>query len=525
MARPGFVLEVDDRTPPLLVSAGQRLQLERFPLGTEVVYPPEPLPQLDDTVAAVDAALAEPISSEPLAAKLSAGMRLTIAFDGVSATPPLPAPDVRGRIIERVLTLAAAAGVDDVALICANGLTRRNTDAELRQLLGERVFRSFYADGRLTNHDAEDDTHLTVLRHGSHEPADDDRSPATAEVALNSRVAESDLLVTVHLARSLTGNGTATVTDGLGSRASIGAEQRLAAVRDGQQTASRRAVEVVGDACDIFAIEAVLDNTSYRSPFGFLGEREWEWTLKSQAKLYALRRATAIASSTGRQLIPPRMHAGNRPTQVSAGTPDAVAAASREQLLRQQQVEVTGQADVLVLGVPTVTADSVGAATDPLQGAWHALAMGCGAVTDEPLLRAGGTVIVHHPLTQQFSSLHHPSSIDFFTDVLSATTDAAEISDRFEAKYADDPWYVELYRHALAFHGLHPLHRWYQMTPAREHAGDVIFVGADRRSADRMGFRAASRLTDALEMASATVGNEPRIRYLHAPPDLLGTVT
>ena len=44
--RPGFVLEVDERTPPLLVHRGDGMSLERFPLGTRVVYPPEPLPGL-----------------------------------------------------------------------------------------------------------------------------------------------------------------------------------------------------------------------------------------------------------------------------------------------------------------------------------------------------------------------------------------------------------------------------------------------------------------------------------------------
>ena len=38
MGRPGFVLEVDDRTPPLLVPDGDRFRLERFPLGTRVIH-------------------------------------------------------------------------------------------------------------------------------------------------------------------------------------------------------------------------------------------------------------------------------------------------------------------------------------------------------------------------------------------------------------------------------------------------------------------------------------------------------
>ena len=34
MARPGFVLEVDERTPPLLVHQGEGFRLQKFPLGS-----------------------------------------------------------------------------------------------------------------------------------------------------------------------------------------------------------------------------------------------------------------------------------------------------------------------------------------------------------------------------------------------------------------------------------------------------------------------------------------------------------
>ena len=46
MSRPGFVLEVDERTPPLLFHNGEGFRLERLPLGSRVVYPPESLPGL-----------------------------------------------------------------------------------------------------------------------------------------------------------------------------------------------------------------------------------------------------------------------------------------------------------------------------------------------------------------------------------------------------------------------------------------------------------------------------------------------
>ncbi len=520
MARPGFVLEVDDRTPPLLVTDGPRLRLERFPIGTEVVYPAESLTRVDDLVAAIDTALAAPVDADPLSAYLRPGMRLTIAFDDVSSTPPLRTPDVRGRIVERVLIQAAAAGVDDVRLICANGLRRRNTEAELRQILGERVFRSFYADGNLTNHDAEDRDRLTLLL-----GADQDG----AEVAVNRRVAESDLVVMVHLVHGigqggLPGPGTAAVSAGLGSVASISAERSFAAVQDPQGTATRRAGEATAGATRVFQVEAVLDNENYAPAVDFLGRREWEWTLKSQLALVGLTRATALAPSRYARLFSSRLESGYGVTRVTAGDPDAVAAASLARVLEQQQVEVDGQADVLVVGVPAVTPYSIDAVTDPLLAAWHALGVGFQSATGAPLVRPGGAVIVYHPLAEDFSSLHHPASIDFFADVLPTSTDPAELADRFESKFADDPWYVQLYRGSYAFHAVHPFQLWYQMAPAVNHLGDVVVVGGDRRSTDRLGFRAASTLADALEITAATVGRTPRIRYLHTPPAVLGAV-
>ena len=66
MPRPGFVLEVDERTPPLLVHEGERFRLQRFPTGTRVVYPPDALPGIRDVPAAVRHALTNPIDMEPL---------------------------------------------------------------------------------------------------------------------------------------------------------------------------------------------------------------------------------------------------------------------------------------------------------------------------------------------------------------------------------------------------------------------------------------------------------------------------
>ena len=124
---------------------GEGFRLERLPVGTRIVYGPEPLSPLNDPDQAIRHALEHPLGdSQPLRSLLFPGMRLTIAFDDISLPlPPMRPPDNRQRVIEAVLDLAAEAGVDDVVLIAALALHRRMTDPELRHALGDRVFEAF----------------------------------------------------------------------------------------------------------------------------------------------------------------------------------------------------------------------------------------------------------------------------------------------------------------------------------------------------------------------------------------------
>ena len=89
MSRPGFVLEVDDRTPPLLVHEGLGFRLENFPLGTRVVYPPESIGTVPDVEGTIRDALLHPIDSEPLPSLLRPGHaaddRVRRRLDGAAA--------------------------------------------------------------------------------------------------------------------------------------------------------------------------------------------------------------------------------------------------------------------------------------------------------------------------------------------------------------------------------------------------------------------------------------------------------
>ena len=70
--RPGFVLEVDRSTPPTLFWHGEGFRLERLPVGSRVIYPPEPVDALDDPDGAIRHALLNPLGdSQPLPSLLT----------------------------------------------------------------------------------------------------------------------------------------------------------------------------------------------------------------------------------------------------------------------------------------------------------------------------------------------------------------------------------------------------------------------------------------------------------------------
>ena len=58
MPRPGFVLDVDRSTPPILFHHGEGFRLERLPAGrSRVIYPAEPLEALKNPDQAIRDAL------------------------------------------------------------------------------------------------------------------------------------------------------------------------------------------------------------------------------------------------------------------------------------------------------------------------------------------------------------------------------------------------------------------------------------------------------------------------------------
>jgi len=524
MPRPGFVLEVDERTPPLLVHQGEGFRLQKFPLGARVVYPPDSLPGLPDPNAAVRNALLDPIGTEPLPELLRPGMKLTIAVDDISLPlPPMKAPDVRQRVLESVLEIAARRGVDDVRIVMANSLHRRMTPVEMKHAVGERVYRSFWPEA-LSNHDAEDPQGMVTV-------GETDRGEV---VEINRRAAESDLLVYVNINLVAMDGGHKSVPVGLAGYRSLKHHHNVHTMlhsnsymdppRSALHSSAGRMGRVLAEHLKIFTIETTLNNDTFPSQMGFLNKREWEWSAKDQAMCLGAKRANEKAPARIRRELFRRIEAPYRVTGVHAGETEAVHKETLANVHRQQLTEVQGQADVMVVGLPYICPYNVNSIMNPILVQCLGLGYFFNMYLGKPVVRPGGVMILFHPVPWEFHQVHHPSYVDFFEEVLAETTDPQQIEAKFEEQYATDPWYIHLYRNSYAYHGVHPFYMWYWGAHAMDHLGDVIFVGADRKAVSRMGFRTASTFGDALEMAGETVGSAPSITYLHSPPLTLAEV-
>jgi len=205
-------------------------------------------------------------------------------------------------------------------------------------------------------------------------------------------------------------------------------------------------------------------------------------------------------------------------TGINAGETETVHEQTLAKLHQQQLVEVNGQSDVMVVGIPYLTPYNVNSILNPILV--HCMGLGYlfNMYRNKPVVRPGGAMIMFHPVPNEFHQVHHPSYVDFFEEVLSQTTDPSTIESKYEERYATDPWYIHLYRKSYAYHGVHPFYMWYWGAHALDYLGDVIIVGGDPKTCERLGYRSASSFRDALEMAGETVGRSPSISYFHVPP-------
>jgi hypothetical protein len=449
-------------------------------------------------------------------------MKVTIAFDDISLPlPPMRTPDLRQRIIEKVLDKCAAAGVDDIHLVCAIALHRRMTPGELREILGRRIFERFHPKGQLYNHDAESPDGNVLLG----------KTDRDEEVWINKRVADSDLLIYVNINLVAMDGGHKSINTGLTNYKTIRHHHNVHTLMHCKsymdpaasmlQRTCERMGQVVAGHVKSFHIETTVNSNTFPALFRTLQKPERAWNVWDRVNFHTNRLALKAIPYELRRRIWMSQRAPYGLTGIHAGNVDLVHERTVANVLRQQLVPVKGASDVVVMGLPYLCPYNVNSIMNPLLAWVMSVGYGFNLYRSQPLVRQGGVLIFTHPLYRRFNTDHHPSYVEFFDRVLADTRDPATIERKYEAEFAHNEKYIRMYREGYAYHGVHPFYMWYWGIYGAAWCGRVIAVGGDRAVADRLGFATASTVRDAIEQARDVVGPSPSVTCYHWPPIFL----
>jgi lactate racemase len=519
------VVYIDTNSAPRIMFSGEDLLLEDLPIGTRVIYPKPPLEGLVNPGAAIRYAINHPLEAEPLYAQLMPGMRVTIAVDDISLPlPPMATPDIRQTIIEILLELLDANGVDDVHIIVANSLHRRLTAAEMKRMVGSKIFNAFYPD-RYYNHDAEDPDGIVHLGKTEHNES----------VNINRRAVESDLLIYVNINLVPMDGGHKSVTVGLCDYESLKPHHEPQTIRDSDSymdparsvlnTKVERMGQIVARHMNVFHIETALNNRMFASSTAFLAKNEDEFTEVDRLKFEAMRWTLSKMPAAAKRKLFHAVPAQYQLVSCMAGKTEPVHKAIIQKNFEQYFVSLRGQADVLICPVPFISPYNVNSILNPLLVQVMGLGYFHNFYRGKPILRKGGVLILLHPCYDSFDHEHHPSYIEFFNRLLPETRDAMVLRHKYEEEFAKNPSYIEMYRRGNAYHGAHPFFMWYWGENGRQHVGKVIAAGAENAHVPaRLGWERAESLTEAIAMAKSFTGPSASITMMHHPPIVMADV-
>jgi hypothetical protein len=153
----------------------------------ETVADPPCIPQ-EKIVQETLNSLRNPLGMPPLAKLAFPGAKCVIIFPDRVKGGEQPTSH-RKICIPLILSELFSVGVrkEDVLLICSNGLHSKNTEQQIRGILGDALFDEYWPTGQIINHDSEDYEHLVDL--GTTERGD--------PVYINKYVFDADVAVLV----------------------------------------------------------------------------------------------------------------------------------------------------------------------------------------------------------------------------------------------------------------------------------------------------------------------------------------
>lgn len=464
---------------PTPILCGDREIMVSLPERTRVIRAPDPLPPLPDPEKTLREALAAPLGMDPLSKLVGPGARVTVAFDDpAKPLSPIRGGDFRELAIPVILEELERAGVsrDRIRLLCANALHRQWTRGELSRILGPKLVSAF-GPARLTCHDAEDPERIVFLG----------ETARGMEVEVNRAVMDSDLLIYVGVPATPFNGGWKSLAVGLSTWRSIRhhhrpfAQARGISTQDHERSSFHKLMREIGQV-----IEGALKPKGTR-----------------------ILQVEGVVNSA----LPPEI------CGIFAGTIEEAHRATLALLDRQFALPVTGQAEVVLFGLPNNDYYSRYSVFNPILLRNLALSYSVGSYQGMPLVRKGGLAIFVNPCRPQWSAQNHPSYIELFESILPRMRDPFEIWDLYAEDFAHRPEYVHRYRYAYGFHGAHPLILYGQGAYALRHLSRAFLACCEEPEvARRLGFEPFPTVEEAIAEAERTLGSDCSITYQVVPP-------
>jgi hypothetical protein len=487
------------RRVPLL--SGSRVAL--VPTGDEdvVLRPPPPPGQVVDVAAAVRDALRFPLSGPALADAAPAGGRATIVVE----PPALPFPDAqqdpRPDALAAAIDELSACGIPDTrqTILVAGGLGRRYGQRELERLLPPPRARTFR--GRVVVHDAEDDGLV----------------PVAEGTSVNPVLVGADLVVVVGAAETVLHGGPGTLAaacDAGTVRGLAGAGSLIEAGGLPEWERVLRIEESITAAAPVLGVSLVLDLPRLTGTYrGF----PYELDAVRHVVRSPFRRLFGLLPAFLRRDVLERQSRRIDAIAAFAGTPSVSHAEALLRGVDLRGLRLDEPVDALVVGAPWTGQHLPREIANPVSAAAVALGLALRLYRDAFPIRAGGTLVLVHPLSRSFTHGGEDPYAAMFA-ALRAARAPEELADAERAAAADERA-IAAYRSGSACHPLLPYADWAGCGPALSRLGRVVVAGSrDAIAARTLGFVPSHGIGSALEMAHGVAGGRARVAILLAPP-------
>ncbi len=458
----------------VLFEYGEGVLPAELPDSAEVFVPGETVadpPFLTDVVGATRQSLLNPVGMPPISKLVGPGAKVTISFpDRVKGG--FQANSHRKTSIPLLIEECLKAGVarQDILLICSNGLHRKNTDAEIRSLIGEQVYQQFMPTHQIINHDSEDWDNLVDLGFdgmGNH-------------VILNRAVFESTLPIMVgHVLGNPYGGysgGYKMVTTGLTHWRTISAHH----------------IPAVMHKPDFTPVSAHSEMRARMDSIGlFMEEKMGRKFFMCDAVLDTSARQIAIFSGYGKEIQPLSWAAADRRTYIPW---------AKEKF------------DVLLFGMPQNFHYGNGHGTNPIL---MLQAIAAQIIRHKRVLKDNCVVICSSICNGYFHDEEFPSYRELYDLFQKDYHNTLPDLEKFGEEFCDRPDYIRKYRFGW---GYHPYHAFSMISCghiAEQHCAAVYIVGAyEPGYARAMGMKTRATFTEALKDSTRYTGANPRILAL-----------